>query len=61
MEETLRGSFSTTGCGLTVDFARDRLQRAGDPEEVVSTALYFASDATSYTTGAVVRVDGGIS
>jgi NAD(P)-dependent dehydrogenase (short-subunit alcohol dehydrogenase family) len=37
------------------------LQRAGDPEEVVSTALYFASDATSYTTGAVVRVDGGIS
>ncbi len=37
------------------------LQRAGNPEEVVTSALYFASDATSFTTGAVVRVDGGIS
>ena len=25
MEETLRGAFSTTGCGLTLDFARNRL------------------------------------
>ena len=35
------------------------LQRAGDPEEVVSTALYLASDASSFTTAAVIRVDGG--
>jgi len=35
------------------------LQRAGEPEEVVSTALYLASDATSFTTGAIIRVDGG--
>ena len=35
------------------------LGRAGDPEEVVSTALYLASDASSFTTGAIVRVDGG--
>jgi len=35
------------------------LQRAGDPKEIVSTALYLASDATSFTTGAVIRVDGG--
>ncbi len=35
------------------------MQRAGNPEEVVSTALYFASDASSYTTGAIVQVDGG--
>ena len=35
------------------------LQRAGEPEEVVTTALYLASDASSFTTGAVVRVDGG--
>jgi len=37
------------------------LQRAGEPEEVVTTALYLASDASSFTTGAIVRVDGGAS
>jgi len=35
------------------------LRRAGHPAEVVGTALYLASDASSFTTGAVVRVDGG--
>lgn len=36
------------------------MQRGGEPEEVISTALYLASDASSYTTGASIRVDGGI-
>jgi NAD(P)-dependent dehydrogenase (short-subunit alcohol dehydrogenase family) len=36
------------------------LRRAGTPEEVVGAALYFASDASSYTSGACLRVDGGI-
>jgi NAD(P)-dependent dehydrogenase (short-subunit alcohol dehydrogenase family) len=35
------------------------LQRGGEPHEIVGTALYLASDASSYTTGAVIRVDGG--
>jgi NAD(P)-dependent dehydrogenase (short-subunit alcohol dehydrogenase family) len=35
------------------------LGRAGDPEEVVGAALYFASDASSFTSGSVLRVDGG--
>jgi len=36
------------------------LQRAGEAEEIVGAALYFATDASSYTTGAILRVDGGI-
>ncbi len=35
------------------------LRRAGQPEEIVGAALYFASDASSFTTGAVLPVDGG--
>jgi NAD(P)-dependent dehydrogenase (short-subunit alcohol dehydrogenase family) len=35
------------------------LQRAGEPNEVVGAALYFASDASSYTTGSTLNVDGG--
>ena len=33
--------------------------RFGEPDEIVSTALYLASDASSFTTGALIRVDGG--
>jgi NAD(P)-dependent dehydrogenase (short-subunit alcohol dehydrogenase family) len=36
------------------------LKRFGEPSEIVGTALYLASDASSYTTGAVIRVDGGM-
>jgi NAD(P)-dependent dehydrogenase (short-subunit alcohol dehydrogenase family) len=35
------------------------LGRAGKPEEVVGAALYFASEASSFTTGSILRVDGG--
>jgi NAD(P)-dependent dehydrogenase (short-subunit alcohol dehydrogenase family) len=36
------------------------LKRFGNPDEIVGTALYLASDASSFTTGAVIRVDGGV-
>ena len=39
---------------------RHALQRGGEPDEVVGAALYFASDASSFTTGQLLRVDGGI-
>lgn len=35
------------------------LQRGGEPNEVVGAALYLASDASSYTTGSVIKIDGG--
>ena len=41
--------------------ARERipLQRGGDASEIVGAALYLASDASSYTTGAILKIDGG--
>jgi NAD(P)-dependent dehydrogenase (short-subunit alcohol dehydrogenase family) len=41
------------------EHADNALGRPGRPEEVVTTALYLASAASSFTTGAIVRVDGG--
>jgi NAD(P)-dependent dehydrogenase (short-subunit alcohol dehydrogenase family) len=37
------------------------LQRIGEPHEVVGAALYFASDASSYCTGSILRLDGGVA
>jgi len=35
--------------------------RAGNPREIVGAALYLASDASSYTSGSVIKVDGGLT
>ncbi|MFF4272761.1 SDR family NAD(P)-dependent oxidoreductase [Streptomyces sp. NPDC001536] len=37
------------------------LGRLGRPDDVAPLALHFASGASSFTTGAIVRVDGGIT
>jgi NAD(P)-dependent dehydrogenase (short-subunit alcohol dehydrogenase family) len=41
-------------------FSHLSLQRAGSPPEIVGAALFLASDASSFTTGSIVRADGGI-
>jgi len=36
------------------------LGRIGQPDEVAGLAVYLASDASSFVTGSIFRVDGGI-
>lgn len=38
---------------------RAACERVADPREIVTAALYFASDYSGFTTGANLRVDGG--
>jgi NAD(P)-dependent dehydrogenase (short-subunit alcohol dehydrogenase family) len=37
------------------------LQRGGEPSEIVGAALYLASAASSYTTGSILKIDGGMA
>jgi NAD(P)-dependent dehydrogenase (short-subunit alcohol dehydrogenase family) len=41
--------------------ARVPLGGPGEPEEIAAAALYFASDASRFTTGTELRVDGGFT
>ena len=36
------------------------LERLGSPEDVAKAALFLASDFSSYITGEVIKVDGGM-
>jgi len=41
-------------------FASYPLQRAGEPAEIIGAALFLMSDASSFTTGSILRADGGM-
>ena len=41
--------------------ARSVLGRIGHPDDIIGAALFFASRASAYTTGAVLPVEGGVS
>lgn len=47
----------------TLAFVRNlhALKRMATPEEIAHSALYLASDASSFTTGSAMLVDGGVS
>lgn len=57
------GPFLTDIAEAWTPKARERqpvaLGRPGNPNEIVTAALMLASPASSYTTGALIRVDGG--
>ena len=37
------------------------LRRGGDAGEIVGAALYLASEASSYTSGSIIKIDGGMA
>ena len=37
------------------------LSKMGQPEDIANTAVYLASDLSSYITGQVITVDGGLT
>jgi NAD(P)-dependent dehydrogenase (short-subunit alcohol dehydrogenase family) len=47
--------------GMAHMLERIPLRRKGEPEEIASAALYFASDESRFTTGTELRVDGGMT
>jgi NAD(P)-dependent dehydrogenase (short-subunit alcohol dehydrogenase family) len=46
--------------GADNPFRHLALGRAGEPNEIVGAALYLASDASSFTSGSILRADGGL-
>jgi len=46
-----------------IDFVKSMhaLKRTASPEEIAKSALYLASDLSSFTTGTAMLVDGGVS
>ena len=51
---------STSEQAVAETLARMSLQRIAEPNEIAAAALFFASELSSYVTGQVLCVDGGL-
>lgn len=54
-------AFANTPDALAFVHGLHALKRMAQPEEIAQTALYLASDASSFTTGTALLADGGVS
>lgn len=54
-------AFANTPDALAFVQGLHALKRMAQPEEIAQSALYLASDASSFTTGSALLADGGIS
>lgn len=51
---------SMTAAAIEGAVQQTRLKRIGQPSEIADAAVFLASDLSSYVTGEVLRVDGGL-
>lgn len=58
MTDMMKGS--TPDEALSATLQRICMKRVGEPEEIANAALFLSSDLSSYMTGQVLRVDGGM-
>ena len=54
-------TFANTPEALEFVKGMHALKRIAQPEEIAKSALYLASDLSSFTTGAALLADGGVS
>lgn len=54
-------AFANTPDALAFVHGLHALKRMAQPEEIAQSALYLASDASSFTTGSALLADGGVS
>jgi len=57
----MHGTVNVTQEQLDLDMESYPLKRYGKPEEIAYAAVYFLSDASAWTTGASLIIDGGVT